>query len=108
MRRGALGVRTAANFCGRTSLPNLMSPILVQVTFIFAYAILAEAGLSFLGVGVPPEIPTWGTMIAGGLEYSDQARSGPSFVPWPCAIILTAVSLQTAGRRCARSCSTQN
>ena len=50
-----------------------MSPILVQVTFIFAYAILAEAALSFLGVGVPPEIPTWGTMVAGSQQYAHQA-----------------------------------
>ena len=47
-------------------LQNIASPILVQATFIFAYAILAEAGLSFLGVGVPPQLPTWGTMIASG------------------------------------------
>ena len=44
-------------------LQNIASPILVQATFIFAYAVLAEAGLSFLGVGVPPALPTWGTMI---------------------------------------------
>ena len=45
-------------WCG-ISCPTLMSPILVQLTFCFAHAILAEAGLSFLGVGVPPDIPTW-------------------------------------------------
>jgi peptide/nickel transport system permease protein len=44
-------------------LQNIASPILVQATFIFAYAVLAEAGLSFLGVGVPPVLPTWGSMI---------------------------------------------
>src|ERR1019366_5808393 len=42
---------------------NIASPILVQATFIFAYAVLAEAGLAFLGVGVPPVLSTWGTMI---------------------------------------------
>ena len=57
----------------RHILPNLMSPILVQGSFIFAYAILAEAALSFLGVGVPPEIPTWGTMVAGSQQYAHQA-----------------------------------
>jgi len=90
----ALGVRTPLILWSHI-LPNLMSPILVQVTFIFAYAILAEAGLSFLGVGVPPDIPTWGTMIAGSLEYSDKA-----FWTILCpglAIILTAVSLQLLG-----------
>ncbi len=90
----ALGVGTPRILWSHI-LPNLMSPILVQVTFIFAYAILAEAGLSFLGVGVPPDIPTWGTMIAGSLEYSDKA-----FWTILCpglAIILTAVSLQMLG-----------
>ena len=57
----------------RHVLRNLVSPILVQGTFIFAYAMLAEAGLSFLGLGVSPEIPTWGTMIAAGRQYVGQA-----------------------------------
>ena len=54
-------------------LQNIASPILVQATFIFAYAVLAEAGLSFLGVGVPPALPTWGTMIATGQQFAHQA-----------------------------------
>ena len=54
-------------------LQNIASPILVQATFIFAYAVLAEAGLSFLGVGVPPVLPTWGTMIASGQQFAHQA-----------------------------------
>jgi peptide/nickel transport system permease protein len=90
----ALGVRTPL-ILYRHILPNLMSPILVQVTFIFAYAILAEAGLSFLGVGVPPEIPTWGTMIAGSLDYADRAL-WTIFCPG-LAIVLTALSLQMLG-----------
>ena len=76
-------------------LPNLMSPVLVQLTFIFAYAILAEAGLSFLGVGVPPEIPTWGTMISSSLQYADRAFWTIVFPG--IAIILTALSLQIVG-----------
>lgn len=90
----ALGVRTP-RILRKHILPNLMSPILVQVTFIFAYAILAEAGLSFLGVGVPPDIPTWGTMIAGSLEYADKAF-WTIFCPG-LAIVLTALSLQMLG-----------
>ncbi|CAM8639060.1 DppC ABC-type dipeptide/oligopeptide/nickel transport systems, permease components [Comamonadaceae bacterium] len=90
----ALGVRTPL-VLWRHILPNLMSPILVQVTFIFAYAILAEAGLSFLGVGVPPDIPTWGTMIAGSLDYADKAF-WTIFSPG-VAIVLTALSLQMLG-----------
>lgn len=90
----ALGVSTA-RILWRHILPNLVSPILVQVSFIFAYAILAEAALSFLGVGVPPEIPTWGTMVAGSQQYAHQALW---IVLFPgLAIILTALSLQLLG-----------
>jgi peptide/nickel transport system permease protein len=76
-------------------LQNIASPILVQATFIFAYAVLAEAGLSFLGVGVPPELPTWGTMIASGQQFAHQALW---IVVFPgIAIILAALSLQMVG-----------
>ncbi|MDR2113523.1 MAG: ABC transporter permease [Candidatus Accumulibacter sp.] len=90
----ALGVSTARILYAHI-LPNLLSPVLVQFTFIFAYAILAEAGLSFLGVGVPPEIPTWGTMIASSLQYADMAFWTIVFPG--IAIILTALSLQIVG-----------
>jgi peptide/nickel transport system permease protein len=90
----ALGVRTS-RILWRHILPNLMSPILVQVSFIFAYAILAEAGLSFLGVGVPPEIPTWGTMVAASQQYAHQAFWVVLFPG--LAIIVTALSLQLLG-----------
>jgi peptide/nickel transport system permease protein len=90
----ALGVSTPAILL-RHILPNLLSPILVQVSFIFAYAILAEAALSFLGVGVPPDIPTWGTMVAGSQQYAHQAIG---VVLYPgLAIIVTALSLQLLG-----------
>ncbi len=90
----ALGVSTPRILYAHI-LPNLMSPVLVQLTFIFAYAILAEAGLSFLGVGVPPEIPTWGTMIASSLQYADRAFWTIVFPG--IAIIVTALSLQIVG-----------
>ena len=90
----ALGVRTS-RILWRHILPNLLSPILVQLSFIFAYAILAEAGLSFLGVGVPPEIPTWGTMVAGSQQYAHQAFWVVLFPG--LAIIVTALSLQLLG-----------
>ena len=90
----AVGVSTLG-ILWRHILPNLLSPILVQASFIFAYAILAEAALSFLGVGVPPEIPTWGTMVAGSQQYAHQALW---IVLFPgLAIILTALSLQLLG-----------
>lgn len=90
----AVGVSTA-RILWRHILPNLMSPILVQASFIFAYAILAEAALSFLGVGVPPEIPTWGTMVAGSQQYAHDALWVVLFPGF--AIILTALSLQLLG-----------
>jgi peptide/nickel transport system permease protein len=90
----ALGVSTPRILYAHI-LPNLLSPVLVQLTFIFAYAILAEAGLSFLGVGVPPEIPTWGTMISSSLQYADRAFWTIVFPG--IAIILTALSLQIVG-----------
>lgn len=53
----------------RHILPNCMAPLVVDLTFVFAYAILAEAALSFLGVGPPPPAPTWGNIIAEGRDY---------------------------------------
>ncbi len=49
--------------------PFVIGPATVQATFIFAYAILSEAALSFLGVGVQPPAPSWGNMISDGLKY---------------------------------------
>jgi peptide/nickel transport system permease protein len=57
----------------RHILPNCVGPILVQGTFIFAYAVLAEAILGFLGVGVPPYIPSWGNVIASGKNVIREA-----------------------------------
>lgn len=76
-------------------LLNILSPITVQATFIFAYAMLAEAGLSFLGVGVDPKTPTWGTMINEGRQYIDQAAY---LILFPgIAISLSVLSLQIVG-----------
>ena len=57
----------------RHILPNSLAPLLVSVTFVFAYAILAEAALSFLGIGPPPPHPSWGNIIAEGRDYSVEA-----------------------------------
>ena len=59
----------------RHVLANCMSPIIVQGTFVAAYAMLGEAALSFLGVGVPPETPTWGGIIAAGQIYLSRCAS---------------------------------
>ncbi|ESX80862.1 MULTISPECIES: ABC transporter permease [unclassified Mesorhizobium] len=90
----ALGVPTPIILV-RHVLRNVTSPLLVQATFIFANAILAEAGLSFLGVGISPDIPTWGTMIATGRQYMDQAGWIMMFPGG--AIVITVLSLQLVG-----------
>lgn len=90
----ALGM-TDARVLFRHVLPQLTSPLLVQASFIFAYAILAEAALSFLGVGMPPEVPTWGTMVAGSQTY---AHTSLGVVLYPgLAIVLTSLCLQLLG-----------
>jgi peptide/nickel transport system permease protein len=61
----ALGARTPT-LLARHVLPNTLAPLTVQATFICASAILVEAILSFLGVGIPPETPTWGNIMAEG------------------------------------------
>jgi len=76
-------------------LPNLVSPLLVQGTFVFAAAVLTEAALSFLGAGIPPPTPSWGNMIAGAQQYIDQAV-WLIFAPG-CAILLTVLALQVLG-----------
>jgi peptide/nickel transport system permease protein len=90
----ALGVPTPVILV-RHVLRNVTSPLLVQGTFIFANAILAEAGLSFLGVGISPDIPTWGTMISVGRQYMDQAGWIMMFPG--AAIVVTVLSLQLVG-----------
>ncbi|EMS99412.1 dipeptide ABC transporter membrane spanning protein [Agrobacterium tumefaciens str. Cherry 2E-2-2] len=90
----ALGISTF-HIMTRHVLRNLVSPILVQCTFLFASAMLAEAGLSFLGLGVSPEIPTWGTMVSAGRQYIGQADWMTYFPGF--AIILSVLSLQMVG-----------
>ena len=53
----------------RHILPNTLAPLIVQGTYVCASAMLIEAGLSFLGAGVPPEIPSWGNIIAQGRTF---------------------------------------
>jgi len=88
---GASGVRILA----RHVLVNSASPVIVQATFITAYAMLGEAALSFLGVGVPPQIPTWGGIISQGQVY---LRLAPWISIFPgAAIVLSVLSLNLLG-----------
>ncbi len=57
----------------RHILPNLISPLLVQASFIFAFAQLQAAALDFLGLGLPPEIPSWGNMLSESRIYVTRA-----------------------------------
>lgn len=76
-------------------LPNLFAPLFVQGTFVFAYAMLTEAALSFLGAGVPPELPTLGNMIAAGQPYFGRAEWMMLFPG--AAIALAVLALQVLG-----------
>lgn len=79
----------------RHLLPNTVAPLIVQGTFIFASAILAEAVMSFLGVGMPPEIPSWGNVIAEGRMYF---RMKPELIMVPGVFLaLTVLSVNLLG-----------
>jgi peptide/nickel transport system permease protein len=79
----------------RHVLPNGMAPLIVQLTFIFAYAVLAEAILSFLGMGPQPPTPTWGNIIAEGRVYM---REAPWISLFPgLAIAVTVLGLNLLG-----------
>jgi peptide/nickel transport system permease protein len=71
-------------------LPNCMAPLIVQLTFIFAYSVLSEAVLSFLGLGAQPPTPTWGNIIAEGRQYIREA-------PWITAIPGIALAMTVLG-----------
>ncbi len=90
----ALGVRSWRILLVHV-LRNLVSPIIVQGTFVFAYAMLAEASLSFLGVGASPATPSWGTMISAARPYYRQA-DWLAVAPG-VAIMLAVLSLQMVG-----------
>jgi peptide/nickel transport system permease protein len=80
----------------RSILPNVVAPLIVIASFNVASAILAEASLSFLGLGVPPTVPTWGGILN---ESRDQILAGkwwPAFFPG-LAIMLTVLSLNILG-----------
>lgn len=83
----ALGVSDPV-VLARHVLPNCLSPVIVQGTFIFAAAVLGEAALSFLGVGVPPQIPSWGNVMAEGRLYLQQA---PWLTLFPGAAIMACI-----------------
>lgn len=76
-------------------LPNIWSPIIVVASFTVASNIVAEASLSFLGVGVPPSVPSWGTMLADGRQYIGVADW--LTIPAGLAISLTVLAINILG-----------
>jgi peptide/nickel transport system permease protein len=90
----AVGARPA-RIIGRHILPNILAPIIVETTLSLAFAILAEAALSFLGLGTPPPDPSWGRMLSEGRDYMQDAW-WMGFFPG-MAIVLTVMGFNFLG-----------
>lgn len=79
----------------RHILPNVLSPVIVAATFSIASAIITESALSFLGLGFPPDLPTWGRLLFDGKDYLTLT---PDLVFWPgMAISLTVLCVNFIG-----------
>ena len=91
----ALGVNNFSIMFG-SILPNIFAPLIVIASFNVASVILAEAALSFLGLGVPPQIPTWGAMLAESRDHIFAKRWWMPFFPG-MAILLTVLAFNIVG-----------
>ena len=91
----ALGVSNF-NIMFGSILPNIFAPLIVIASFNVASVILAEAALSFLGLGVPPQIPTWGSMLAESRDHIFARRWWLPFFPG-MAILLTVLAFNIVG-----------
>jgi peptide/nickel transport system permease protein len=74
----------------RHVIPNVLSPMIVQVSFSLSTAILTEASLSFLGLGTPPSVPSWGSMLSSSRRYVE-------LDPWPAIFPGLAIMLLVLG-----------
>jgi len=91
-----LGIAPAA-IAWRHVLPNAAGALLTQVAIVVPRAIVTESGLSFFGLGVSPDVPTWGRIIATAVSYAEQA---PASLLLPVlALALTTLSLSVLGNR---------
>ena len=79
----------------RAILPNTLSPIIVQVSLLLSVAILVEAALSFLGLGVQPPTPAWGSMMAESQQFIDLAWWMSTFPGM--TIFVTVIALNFIG-----------
>lgn len=94
----AIGVREPAIIV-RHVVPNAMGPILVQGSLTFAFAVLSEAGLSFVGLGVPPPTASFGNIIASGRDYIIQASWITTFSGLATVLIVLALLVIADGLR---------
>jgi peptide/nickel transport system permease protein len=79
----------------RAILPNIMAPVFVQISLSLGNAILLESGLSYLGMGPPPQIPSWGRMIETSSRFMNL---NPHAVIWPSvAIAVTVLAFNLLG-----------
>ena len=79
----------------RHMIPNTVAPLIIQGSFVLASAILTEAALSFLGVGLPPDVPSWGNIMSEGRTYF-QLLPGMIFFPG-IVLALTVLSINLIG-----------
>jgi peptide/nickel transport system permease protein len=91
----AMGDSTAS-IIFRTILPNIVAPLTVIASFNVASVILAEAALSFLGLGVPAEVPTWGSMLAQSRDQLIANKWWLAIFPG-LAIVFTVLSFNIMG-----------
>jgi peptide/nickel transport system permease protein len=87
---------TTSSIIFRTILPNIIAPLTVIASFNVASVILAEASLSFLGLGVPPEVPTWGSMLAQSRDQLIANKWWLAIFPG-LAIVFTVLSFNIMG-----------
>jgi len=83
----------------REILPNVLSPVLVVATFRMAYVIIMEASLSFLGLGVQPPTPSWGSMVADGREHLVDAWWVSTLPGLAILALVLAINLASQGLR---------
>jgi peptide/nickel transport system permease protein len=86
---------TSLRILMKSVIPNIMSPMIIQITLTIASAILLESGLSFLGMGVLPPAPSWGQMIGEAKSYIGTA---PMYAFWPSfCLALTILAINLIG-----------
>ena len=88
MAAQAIGA-TGTRMLFKHMIPNSLAPWLVVITAALGAAIVAEASLSFLGLGVPPPHPSWGGMLSGNVQQ--YAESAPHMIIWPGVFLSFAV-----------------